>query len=196
MKNGLLILLMILMLTSCSSPDMYNGSPQDLMLELDDLPGVYTLMEDLSGDRPNEGLTMNSESPEAREIYVQRTGRVTGWENRFMLMEFTQTLPGFILNQVVVYESSNGAQTALGWPSAQVRETLEVDQEIGDTMIMTMMPFNAPDESPWIDYRVEFTYKNLLGAVSTYAPENVATPDFAIDLAKILYQSFQDQNFD
>jgi len=196
MKRLILLIILTILLGSCSeannlNQELYKGAPEELMLKPEDLPGEYSLMEDISGDRPNESLTMNSEDPKALDQYLQQTGRIAGWENRYMLMEPTQTLPGFILNQVVVYESIKGTLTALDWPLVQVRETVETNRKIGDAMTLTMMPFNAPDNSAWIDYRVEFTYKNLLGAVSTYAPEGVASPDYALDLAERLLQGFQ-----
>jgi len=196
MRRLIIFVLLAMLLGSCSeanNPDqeLFEGSPQELLLTPEELPGTYSLMQDLSGERPNESLTMNSENPQARDQYLEQTGRIAGWEDRYMVMEFTQTLPGFILNQVVVYESIEGAQTALDWPAVQVRETVETDRKIGDAMTLTMMPFNAPDESAWIDYRIEFTYKNLLGAVSTYAPEEIASPEFALDLAEKLFQNFQ-----
>jgi hypothetical protein len=197
MRRLILFVLLTLLFTSCNSANqsvqgLYEGDPQDLLLNPEDLPGAYTLMEDLSGNRPNENLMMNSDDPEARDQYLERTKRIAGWENRFMLMEPTQTLPGFILNQVIVYESIDGAQTALTWPMVQTRETVETERVIGDSMILTMMLFNAPDNSVWIDYRVEFVYKNLLGAVSTYAPEAFADLDYTLDLAELLLQRFQD----
>jgi hypothetical protein len=196
MRRSIILILLIVLLSGCSranNPDqeLYEGTPQELLLHPEDLPGAYILMEDLSGDKPNEGLMMNTEDFEARDQYLERTGRITGWENHFMLMEPTKTLPGFILNQVVVYESIEGAQTALNWPEVEVRETIETDHQIGDVMTLTMLSFNAPDDSAWIDYRVEFTYKNLLGSVSTYAPEEVSTPDYVLVLADNLLENFQ-----
>ena len=196
MKRLMILIILTILLGSCSEAndldqELYKGTPEELMLKPEDLPGEYSLMEDISGDRPNDSIKMNSEDPQALDQYLEQTNRITGWENRYMLMEPTQTLPGFILNQVVVYETIGGAQTALEWPSVQVRETVETNRKIGDEMSLTMMPFNAPDNSSWIDYRVEFTYKNLLGAVSTYAPEGVASPDYALDLAEHLLQGFQ-----
>jgi hypothetical protein len=198
MRRLIIIILLTILLSSCSTasdPDqgLYEGAPQNLLLQSKDLPGAYVLMEELSGERPNEGLKMDSEDPQALEQYLDRTGRITGWENHFMLIEPTQTLPGFILNQAVVYESAVGAQNALNWPSVQIRETVETDRVIGDAMTLTMMPFKAPDDSDWIDYRVEFTYKNLLGVIITYAPEAIATPDYALDLAEVLLQNFNKQ---
>jgi len=196
MKRLIIFVLLTILLSSCSkasNPDqaLYEGPPKDLLLQSEDLPGAYLLMEELSGQKPNESLKMNSEEPQALEQYLERTGRIAGWENHFMLIEPTQTLPGFILNQAVVYESAVGAQNALNWPSVQVRETVENDRIIGDAMTLTMIPFNAPDNSAWIDYRVEFTYKNLLGAISTFSPEMVAKPDYALDLAELLFQQFE-----
>jgi len=196
MRRLIILILLVLLLVSCSetnTPDqkLFEGSPQELLLTPEELPGTYSLLQDLSGERPNESLTMDSEDPEARDQYLEQTGRIAGWEDRYMVMEFTQDLPGFILNQVVVYESIEGAQTALNWPSVQTREPMEIDRTIGDATTLTMMPFNAPDDSAWIDYRVEFTFRNLLGAVSTYAPEEVATPDYVLQLAENLLENFQ-----
>lgn len=198
MKRLILILSITFLLCSCSNakqrdPQLYEGAPQELLLQPDALPGSYLLMENLSGERPNEELTMEIDTPEALDQYLERTGRITGWENRFMLIETTHSLPGFIMNQVVIYKSPDGAQAALNWPVAQSRQNIESERHIGDAMTFTMMPFDAPDDSSWIDYRIEFTYENILGAISTYAPEDVATPDYALDLAEILYQHFQAQ---
>jgi len=187
----------MIFLAGCNKPtnsaqQLFTGDPANLMLQEEDMPGLYVLMEDESGIRPNENLTMDSDDPEAQEQYLQRTGRLKGWENRFILIEPTDILPGFIFNQVVVYETPEGAQVALNWPVAQVRETLETERKIGDAMTLTMMPFEAPDDSAWIDYRIEFTHNNILSIIVTYAPEVIATPDYALDLAEKLSIKIQD----
>ena len=178
-------------MTSCSSPNLYEGSPEDLALLVEDMPGEYMIIKDLSGEKPNDSLTLNSEDPEAREQYLDATNRIDGWENRFVLIEMTQELPGFILNQVVTYETIEGARIALEWPTTENREFIDSDRKIGDMMILSQTPFTAPDESTWMDYRVEFVHKNVLGAISTYAPEDIATPDYALDLAERLLENFQ-----
>ena len=183
-----------LALSSCSqtSEPLYNGSPEALICQEADLPGEYILLEDLSGARPNEDLSIDMDDPDASTRYIEATGRLEGWENRFMLTEPTQTLPGYVLCQVVTFASAEGASEALLWPSSEQREVIETERQLGEAMSVTQRPFEAPDGSPWMDYRVEFTYHNLLGAVSTYAPESIATPDDALDIAETLFQRFQD----
>lgn len=182
-----------LALSSCSqtSAPMYNGSAEALICQEADLPGEYLLLEDLSGARPNEELTIDPENPQESEQYIEATGRLEGWENRFMLTEPTQTLPGYVLCQVVKFTSAEGANEALLWPSSEQREVIETERQLGEGLIVTQSLFEAPDGSLWMDYRVEFTYQNLLGAVSTYAPQSIATPDYALDIAEILFQRFQ-----
>ena len=187
----LLTIFMGLIMSSCASPTLYTNSPQDLVLQAEDMPGEYVVMDALSGKRPNEELSMESDKPEALIQYLEGTGRIIGWENHFMLMESTQILPGFIINQVVVYETPEGAQAAIDWPSVQSRQLIQTERNIGDIMIFTMMPFEAPGNLPWIDYKVEFAYKNLTGSISTFAPEEIASPDYALDLAELLFQRFQ-----
>lgn len=109
-----------------------------------------------------------------------------------MLVVPTQTLPGFVLCEVVKFGSSEGANTALNWPVNETREVLEVERQLGDAMTFTKISFKAPDDSTWIDYRVEFTYRNLLGAVSTYAPENIASQDYVLEIAETLMNNFTD----
>lgn len=181
-----------LALSSCSqtSEPLYNGSPETLICQEADLPGDYILLEDLSGARPNEELAIDTENLAESEQYIEATGRLEGWENRFMLIEPTQTLPGFVLCQVVKFGSSEGANTAFNWPVNETREVLEVERQLGDAMTFTKISFKAPDDSTWIDYRVEFTYKNLLGAVSTYAPENIASQDYVLEIAETLMNNF------
>jgi len=192
MKNLFILLIFTLLLTSCTasggSNGLYFGSPDVLMCLEEDLPGEYLLLDDLSGARPNNELVIDIDQPEATDQYIELTGRLSGWEHRFMLIEMTETLPGFILCQVVVFESTEGAQNALQWPHAEARRVIETDRQIGDEIILTEMAFDAPDGNPWIDYRVEFTHQNLLGATSTYAPANIASPEFALDLAEVIYQ--------
>ncbi len=183
-----------LALSSCSqtSEPLYNGSPEALICQEADLPGEYILLEDLSGARPNEELSIDTENPAESEQYIEATGRLEGWENRFMLVVPTQTLPGFVLCEVVKFGSSEGANTALNWPVNETREVLEVERQLGDAMTFTKISFKAPDDSTWIDYRVEFTYRNLLGAVSTYAPENIASQDYVLEIAETLMNNFTD----
>mgnify|MGYP001134844476 CR=1 FL=1 len=195
MKSKIILIICVFLLASCSSPEeptveLFSGSPEELVCQEEDLPGTYLLIEDLSGERPNEELSLNNENPEDSEKYIQATERLSGWENRFMLLETTDTLPGFVLCQVVKFGSSEGASTALNWPVNENREVLEAEGQLGDAMTFTKISFKAPDESTWIDYRVEFTYKNMLGAVSTYAPENIATQEFALEIAETLMNKF------
>lgn len=192
MKNLFILLIFTLLLTSCTasggSNGLYTGSPDVLMCLEQDLPGEYLLLDDLSGPRPNNELVLDIDQPEATDQYIELTGRLSGWEHRFVLTEFTQVLPGFILCQVVVFDSIDGANQALQWPHVEEREIIESDHQIGDEVILTAINFDAPDGSPWIDYRVEFTHQNLLGATSTYAPADTASPEFALDLAEVIYQ--------
>lgn len=196
MKNLIKILILTLLLISCTasgSSGPYTGSPEVVICFEDDLPGEYMLLEDISGARPNNELVIDIDKPEATDQYIELTGRVSGWEHRFMLVEFSQTLPGFILCQVVVFESNEGANQALKWPHVETRDIIDIDRQIGDEMVLTKITFEAPDGSPWIDHRVEFTYQNLLGATSTYAPKDLANPEFALDLAEVLYQRMLEQ---
>jgi len=197
MRKFVLIVLLSLALTSCqaidqSEPEVFSGSPEELICQDADMPGSYLLIDDLSGARPNEDLTIDIDNPDASVRYIEATGRLEGWENRFMLIEPTQNLPGFVLCQVVVFTSPEGAQAALDWQDDAEYQVLESDRQIGDEMVLTQASFDAPDGSPWIDHRIEFTYLNLLGAISTYAPEDLANPDYALDLAEVLYERMLD----
>ena len=192
-----LLFLIILLITGCNAfgtaEGVYKkGSPQTLICKEDEMPGKYLLMEEFSGARPNKNLTMDINDPEESTRYINATGRLEGWEHRFMLIEPTQSLPGFVLCQVVLFKSSQGASEALWWNITDTQETLDVEQEIGDEIILTETSFKTPDGSPWIEYRVEFTFHNLLGAVSTYMPEEIAEPDYALNLAENLYHRFQE----
>lgn len=197
MKQTLLILCLSLILVGCSSAVpthvFPSDAPQLFICQEDDLPGSYILIEDLSGAKPNENLIINSEYPEESERYIQATERLEGWEHRFVLGEMNLALPGFFLCQVVVYESNDGANQALEWPHVETREIIESDRSIGDEMTLTVLRFDAPDGSPWIDHRVEFVYHNILGAVSTYAPLDVANQEFSLDLAEILFLRMSDE---
>ena len=191
--HSLIILIFMLTLTACNSAyptDMTfkKGVPQSLNCQAADMPGMYLMVEDLSGARPNKSLTINVNDPKESGRYIKSTGRVEGWENRFMLTEPTETLPGFVLCQVVLFKSPQGAQEALFWNNPNGMEVIQTDRQIGDEMLFTQAAFNAPDGSPWTDIRIEFTFHNLLGAVSTYVPENVADADYALDLAELMHQ--------
>lgn len=195
-KSIILILFLLLMGCSSTEQSILNfslGTPQEIICQEDDLPGFYALIDDLSGDRPNEQLTISIDDPSASISYIEETGRLEGWENRFMLLEPTQTLPGFVLCQTVLFSSPDGARAALDWQGDPLIQITEVDRQIGDEMILTQASFDAPDGSRWIDHRVEFSYRNLIGAISTYTPEGIANPDFALDIAEILYQRMQNQ---
>ena len=197
MKKLLIILFFLtLSLGSCSpSPGgerLYKGNLELLGCQPEDLPGSYILMENLSGLRPNDELIINVEQPAATNQYITTTGRISGWAHRYILIEPTRTLPGFFLCQVVMFETIEGANRALHWPSEEVRITEQTDRSIGDELILTGSAFAAPDGSPWMDYRVEFSYQNLLASVSTYAPNDIANPDYALDQAEVIYQRMLD----
>jgi len=188
-------LLLTVILAGCTLTNPFNqgytGSPENLTCLEEDLPGIYLLMEEISGARPNQGLNIDSSDPAATTQYIQATGRLDGWENRFMLAEATTELPGFILCQVVTFESSTGAKQALYWPYTQERQPYETDRQIGDDQTVTWVEFTNPSNDLWRDYRVEFIYHNLLGVVNTYAPANIATADYALEIAEKMLSRFE-----
>jgi len=188
-------LLLTVILAGCTLTNpfdkFYTGSAENLICQQEDLPGIYVLMEEISGARPNQELNIDSSDPAATTQYIQATGRLDGWENRFMLAESSTELPGFILCDVVTFESSEGAKQALHWPYAQERQAYETDRQIGDDQTVTWTEFSNPDGDLWHDYRVEFTYHNLLGVVNTYAPANIATADYALDIAEKMLSRFE-----
>ena len=197
MKNNALYLIFLsLILISCSASNgaerLFTGNPEQLVCQEADLPGSYILIENESGARPNEALIINKDQPAATNQYITTTGRISGWEHRFILIEPTRTLPGFILCQVVIFETLEGANQALRWPTEEARNIEVTDRSIGDDLIMTVVEFSAPDGSPWKDYRIEFSYQNLLASVSTFSPKEIANPDYALDLADILHQRMSD----
>ena len=188
-------LLLTVILAGCTLTNpfvqVYTGSPENLICQQEDLPGFYLLMEELSGARPNQGLITESSDPDGTSEYIETTSRLDGWEKRFMLVEPTAVLPGFILCQVVTFESSTGAKQALYWPYAQERQAYETDRQIGDDQTVTWVEFTSPNKDLWRDYRVEFIYHNLLGVVNTYAPANIATADYALDIAEKMLSRFE-----
>lgn len=100
-------------LTGPSADQVYTGSPENLICREEDLPGIYVLMEELSGTRPNQGLIAESSDPAGSTQYIEATGRLDGWENRFMLAEPSTELPGFILCEVITFKSKEGAGQTL-----------------------------------------------------------------------------------
>jgi len=185
-------LLLTFILAGCTAANqVYTGSPETLICREEDLPGSYVLMEELSGTRPNQGLIADSTDPDGTTQYVEATGRLDGWENRFMLAKLAPELPGFILCQVVTFGSSEGAKQALHWSYAQERQAYETDRQIGDDRVVTWMEFTAPNDSLWHDYRVEFTWHNLLGVVNIYTPTNIATADYALEIAEKMLSRFK-----
>jgi hypothetical protein len=193
MVNRILLLLFLAFsLYSCNPTNfdevLFEGSPEAFICQAQELPGIYFLIDDLSGPRPNEDLVININEPAATEQYLNLTGRISGWEYRYMLGEPTKSLPGFFLCQVVTFESIDGANQALHWPTDEGRTIIQNSRNIGDDTILTADLFDAPDGSPWMDYRVEFTFRNLLITISTYSPEDIADPDYALDLAETIQQ--------
>lgn len=189
-------LLLTVILAGCTlanpfAKQVYTGSPENLICQEEDLPGSYVLLEELSGARPNQGLSVDSSDPDATTKYIQDTGRLDGWENRFVMAEPSTELPGFILCQVIMFESSEGAGQALHWPYPQERQPYETDRQIGDDLVVTWVEFTSPNNDLWHDYRVEFTYHNLLGVVNTYAPANIATADYALEIAEKMLSRFE-----
>ena len=188
-------LLLTFILAGCTLTNpfdkFYTGSAENLICQQEDLPGIYVLMEEISGARPNQELNIDSTDPDGTTQYIQATGRLDGWEDRFMLAESSAELPGFILCQVVTFESSEGAKQALHWPYAQERQVYETDRQIGDDLAVTWVEFTSPNNELWRDYRVEFIYHNLLGVVNTYAPANIATADYALDIAEKMLSRFE-----
>lgn len=189
-------LLLCVILAGCTlanpfAKQVYTGSTENLICREEDLPGSYVPIEELSGARSNQGLITDSTDPDGTTQYIQTTGRLDGWESRFMMAEPSTELPGFILCQVVTFESSTGAKQALHWPYAQERQVYETDRQIGDDQTVTWVEFTSPSNDLWHDYRVEFIYHNLLGVVNTYAPANIATADYALEIAEKMLSRFE-----
>jgi len=195
MTKLLYYLLLTVILAGCTLTNpfdkLYTGSAENLICREEDLPGNYVPIEELSGARPNQGLSIDSTDPDATTKYIEATGRLDGRESRFMMVEASSELPGFILCQVVTFESSEGAKQALHWPYTEERQVYETDRQIGDDLAVTWTEFSNPDGDLWHDYRVEFTYHNLLGVVNTYAPADIATADYALDIAEKMLSRFE-----
>ena len=188
-------LLLIVLLAGCKSTNpsasqVYTGLPEDLICQDQDLPGSYALVEALSGTRPNQKLIDDSTDSAGITSYIQATGRLDGWENRYILAEPSTELPGFILCEAVMFKSSAGAKQALHWPDTQ-SQPYETDRKIGDDQVVTWVEFNNPDNAVWRDYQVQFIYHNLLGVVHIDAPANIATADFALDIAEKMLSRFE-----
>ena len=188
-------LLLIFFIAGCTSTSpgtgqTDSGSPKDLVCQDKDLPGSYALAGDLSGSRTNQGLIKDSSDTVGIQKYIEATGRLDGWENRFTISEPSTVLPGFILCEVVTFKTSAGASQALHWPDAQ-STPVTTDRKIGDDQVVTWVEFNNPDNTVWRDYRVEFTYNNMLGVVHTYAPANIVTANYALDIAEKMLSRFK-----
>jgi hypothetical protein len=188
MKRPRLYLLLAAALVGCTftnpfASQTYTGPTENIVCQDADLPGSYALVQALSGARPNQKLITDSTDAAGITQYIDTTGRLDGWENRYILAEPSTQLPGFILCEAVTFKTSDGAKQALHWPDTQ-SQPYETDRKIGDDLVVTWVEFNNPDNAVWRDYQVQFTYHNLLGVVHTDAPADIATADYALDIAE------------
>jgi len=169
----------------------YTGPTENIVCQQTDLPGSYAVVTALSGARSNQKLITDSTDTAGINQYIATTGRLDGWENRYILVEPSTQLPGFILCEAVTFKTSDGAKQALNWPDTPDWQMVQTDRKIGDQLLVKWVEFKSPDNASWHDYRVEFIYHNILGVVHTYAPADIATADYALNIAEKMLGYFK-----
>ena len=183
--------------TPSPTPDLrvIDADPKDFLLERSDLP------EEARYYLPNAGWISphrNSEVvsgwgvDEGRE-YLEKTGRIDGWWVWYKRGTITVIAPEEIYDNIVIYQSIEGAQLVMtDYSNCQGRladsdwTILETDLQIGDmTIVCTDKEMQSTgDNRVWI--RIEFTYRNFYHAVVGWGWEKEVQLEYVANVARIL----------
>lgn len=129
--------------------------------------------------------------------YLQKTGRLMGWETSFLRGADDIYSPEQLFCEIISYQTVEGARIALkefnavevfpedGWKYENS------DISLGDhTVVMKRVKQNTGGvEEVW--YRIEFSYRNFLGLVTGYGfPEDIK-PEIVSNVAGIMLSKMQ-----
>ncbi len=172
-----------------STPDLstIKADPEDLLLELKDLPivGEYYL--------PKNGLSPNRNSEiiqrlgtEKGEAYIQETGRLDGWTVTYERGITIQTIPQVIIDNISMFETIEGAQISIALDidnlSTNYREILS------PTTLGDFSRGFSYTRSNTVSYIYYFSYRNYVHALEIRGTENEVTLSFVGDIANKLLE--------
>lgn len=206
MKRYLLMLFALLilptLLAACTpSSKVYTGSPQELLCQVEDLPGQpgdFVLREYGISQQSNDTLKSLALDIPGTNNYLFETGRIDGWLSDFLSSERgNASRPDEVFCQVVLFKTADGASTALHWDlsNENVKFTpLNVDQKVGQDIRVDTGAYTDQNGKTWDIYHVQFQHQNLLGNIQAYfaaGSDQQKAIDFTLSVAKNLLKRFE-----
>jgi len=177
------------------TPDLrvIDTDPAKLLLQRGDLPAEskYYLPNSFWTSPLRNSEIVSGWGVEAGREYLEKTGRVDGWEVSFARGVSTYTAPEEIYDNVVLYKGAEGARLIMAEfgtcvdPDSDYRP-VETDLHIGDaTNVCTYREMQSSGEAR-VWYRVEFIYRNVYHAVLGWGWEKDVRPEFVEGVARTL----------
>jgi hypothetical protein len=185
-----------------STPDLriINTSPLKLLCQKEDLPalGVYYFpSEEWVNSYSNRDKI--SKMGESGKDYLERTGRVIGWEANYYSRHTYGILPYYLYCRVTLFKTIDGAKVAYNWPSTNSNEDWN-ENKIGVTS------FLGDENSAWEYYLYDnneniktwylftYRYKNLIISVGHYSPvDDSFYPEIISQIAEKMFQRIYTQ---
>lgn len=190
--------------TPSPTPDLrvIKVEPQNLILVPEDLPKEARFYLPNSGwTSPHHNSEIISGWGRDRGLeYLDRTGRVDGWWVHYSRGTRTVVAPEEMFNNVIMYETAEGAQLTLtnynmvlrGLPRDGDWEFVEnIDLDLGETNNVMQSKEMQSNGKNRIWYRIQFTYRNYLAVVQGYGWDDEVRHEFVEDVARSVLEKLE-----
>jgi hypothetical protein len=168
-----------------------TADPKDLLLSLEELPSepqYYLPNEEWMSQLSNSDV-ISDWGVEEGELYLEETGRINGWVVTYKKGSSTASAPEQLYQNIVQYETSEGANIAFTKYAYNTRTTefslINHDGIIGDATSVFMHKTLETDNRYRVNYVVQSRYKNYISIVAGWGWEDEFNLDYVIRIAEI-----------
>lgn len=167
----------------------------DFVLRSGDMPNPYRLVEDGEHHITNRRV-LNTIGQAEGKRYITASNRLDGWSIELERVNKEDLTPYTMFNQVEVFATTEGAQTAFGpdWFHAYTDENrkpnwIEDGCDIADSCIMYYYEkFDPTTELTTLQYEIAFVYKNVLAQVMGRSLDFDMNPEYVVQAAESLFE--------
>ncbi|MFH1445830.1 MAG: hypothetical protein ABIG43_00265, partial [Chloroflexota bacterium] len=127
--------------------------------------------------------------------YLDKTGRIGGWEAYFLRGSVTVKAPKEICNVINQYSTSEGALSAIrDFPPESVREYKLVDDNypLGDFAHLYIYKEMQSSGEYLVFHRIDVVYRNFVTVVHGFGLEKEFDVDFVTNLAEIVIDKLKE----
>ncbi len=176
------------------NPDerVIDSNPADLALAESDLPaeGKYRVMGKETGPYTNAEFV--NAHPSFGALYINKTGRLNGWDVRFQRDANDVLLPAWISDRAILFAEAAGAQTHLNDYADLLLEG-EWMEEAPPLIVGDAARVFLREKSVYREYKMIFAYRNAIHELTAYGLQAEVSPAFVEMIAFRLLRNLQDE---